>query len=379
MPVQTISLPGKILFGTGSLNELGKEAALLGKKAIIVTYPDIKKVGILDKVIANLKTNGVEVVVYDKIEPNPRSTTIDAGVQFARQENIDVVIGLGGGSAMDAAKGLAVAYAGGAPVWDYVIRQAKAVPQTPPLIQIPTMAGTGSEINAGAVISNWELHDKRAMVTNYSLAKVAIIDPEITLTVPVSQVRAGGVDIFCHIVEPYLTDWGANQLTDGIREATMRTVVENLPLALENPKDIAVRTKLSWASTLAMSSLMNLGGGGGVLSMHDIEHAVSGVFDVTHGVGLAALLPAWMKFTLPARPKRFESLGKNVFGEANGIIATEAWLAKVGLYVKLRDLGASLDKAEEIGLIAEKGGWGLKWHPIPMNAASVAEIYRNAY
>jgi len=379
MPIQMISLPGKILFGAGSLSELGKEAAQLGKKAIIVTYPDIKKVGILDKVLADLKVNEVDAVVYDKIEPNPRNTTIDAGVKFARREKIDLVIGLGGGSAMDAAKALAIAYAGGAPVWDYVIRQAKPAKETPPLIQIPTMAGTGSEINAGAVISNWELHDKRAFGSNYALAKVAIIDPEITLTVPVNQVRAGGVDIFCHIVEPYITDNRPNQLTDGIRETTMRTVVENLPLVLENPKDIVVRTNLSWASTLAMSSLMNLGGGGGVLSMHDIEHAVSGYYDVTHGVGLAALLPAWMRFTLPVKKDRFEALGRNVFGKHDGIVATETWLSRIGLNIKLRELGASLDKADEIGIIAEKAGWGLKNHPIPLNAQSVAQIFRDAY
>ena len=379
MPAQIISLPGKILFGAGSVSELGKEAAQLGKKAIIVTYPDIKKVGILDRVLADLKINGVDAVVYDKIEPNPRSTTIDAGVKLAHREKIELVIGLGGGSAMDAAKSLAIAYAGGAPVWDYVIRQARALPQTPPIIQIPTLAGTGSEINAGAVISNWEIHDKRAVGSGYAMAKIAIIDPEITLTVPLNQVTAGGVDIFCHIVEPYVTDNRPNQLTDGIRETTMRTVVENLPLALDNPQDISVRTKLSWASTLAMSALMNLGGGGGFLSMHDIEHAVSGYYDVTHGVGLAALLPAWMKFTLPVRKERFESLGRNVFGNADGIAATEAWLSRVGLHVKLRDLGASLDKAGEIGGIAEKAGWGLKYHPIPLNAQSVAEIYRNAF
>lgn len=358
---------------------MGKEAAVLGKRAIIVTYPDIEKVGVLGKVIADLKANGVTAVVYDKIEPNPRSTTIDTGVAVARQEKIDLVIGLGGGSAMDAAKGLAVAYAGGASVWDYVIRQAKACPQTPPMIQIPTMAGTGSEINPYAVISHFESHDKRALVSNYTIARVAIIDPEITLTVPVKQIRAGGVDIFCHIVEPYITDARPNQLSDGIREAAMRTVVDNLPLALVNPQDLEVRTRLSWASTLAMSSLMYLGGGGGLLTMHDIEHALSGYYDVTHGLGLAALLPAWMKFTYPARKERFAALGKNVFGQVDGIAATEGWLEKVGLKVKLRDTGASLDKADEIGAIAEKGGWGLKYNPVPLNAQSVAQIYRDAY
>ncbi len=379
MPTQTIALPGKILFGTGSLAELGKEAANLGKKAIIVTYPDIKKVGILDKVIADLKANGVESIVYDKVEPNPRSTTIDAGVKLAQQEKVNLVIGLGGGSAMDAAKGVAVAFATGTPIWDFVMRQARANTQTLPLIQIPTMAGTGSEINGGAVISNWELHDKRALSSGFAVAKVAIIDPEITLTVPVNQIRAGGVDIFCHIVEPYISDNRPNDLTDGIREAAMRTVVENLPVALANPKDLDARVRLSWASTMAMSSLIYLGGGGGTLTMHDIEHALSGYYDVTHGVGLAAILPAWMKYTLPVKIERFATLGKKVFNQNDGIAATEAWLAKVGMSFKLRDVGAALDKADEIGMIAEKGGFGLRFHPIPLNAKSVAEIYRNAY
>jgi alcohol dehydrogenase len=379
MSVQTINIPGKILFGVGSLAELGKEAAVFGKKAIIVTDQNIGKIGILDKVISDLNNHGVKTVVYDKIEPNPRCTTIDGGVVLARKENVDLVIGLGGGSVMDAAKVLAAVSVTGAPTWDYILGKIQVSKETLPIIQVPTMAGTGSELNGGALVSNWELHEKFPIIHSFLFAKEAIIDPEITLSVPIKQIRAGGVDIFTHVVEPYVTNMNSNQITDGLRETTIRAVVENLPLALKNPKDIAVRTKLSWASTLAMSNLMSLGGGGGVFSLHAIEHAVSGYFDVTHAEGLAALMPTWMKFNYPACKERIEALGKNVFGKADGIAATEEWLEKVGLHVKLRDLGVTLDKAQEVGIETVKGGFGMTDNPIPLNADLVAKIYRDAY
>ena len=204
--ISRFELPTTILFGAGAIGKVGEESARLGHKAMIVTYPDIRRIGLLDKVLANLQESKIDTVVFEKVEPNPRATTIDEGAGIARKEKIDLVIGLGGGSAMDAAKGVAVASTGTAPIWDYMAKKAEVKGVVPPIIQIPTMAGTGSEINFSAVITNWETHIKAGLRESRSLAKVAIIDPEITLSVPLHQTKAGGADILFHVAEPYHTD-----------------------------------------------------------------------------------------------------------------------------------------------------------------------------
>ena len=372
-----------ILFGAGAMSKTGEEAARLGHKAMIVTYPDIRRVGLLDKVLRNLKEGKMDVVVFEKVEPNPRSTTIDEGAAIARKEKVDVVIGFGGGSAMDAAKGIAVASSGTAPIWDYVsnhdIYTQEIEGFIPPLIQIPTMAGTGSEINSNAIITNWEIHIKDAFVHPRLLAKVAIIDPEITLSVPLHQTKAGGVDIFFHVLEPYLTDARPTMLTDGIRETCMKMVVKYLPRVIAHLDDLEARTQLSWASTIAMSQFARLGSGGGDMTCHCIEHAVSGYYDVTHGDGLAALFPAWMRSFYQVRQDRFNSLGKNVFGKKDGIKAMEEFLESIGMRLRLRNLGCKLEDAQMIAELAIKTSPYLSVHPTPLDANAVAKIYCDSF
>ena len=379
MDTMSISLTTNINIGIGVLKKLGSEAKKLGKKALIVTYPEIKQAGILDKVLADLAANGVQSVVFDKVQPNPRSTTIDKGAVFAREQKIDLIIGLGGGSAMDSAKGIAAAYNGTVPVWDYVEGKAQIIRPLLPIIQVPTTAGTGSEINAGSVITNWATHIKSPLYT--VLANVAIIDPENTLTLPMNQIKAGGFDIFTHVAEQYLTDPAPEPLTDGIRETIMKIVVQNLPKAIAKPDDIAARSRLTWASTMAMSMLSRLGGGGGSMTCHSIEHALSGYYDVTHGAGLAALFPAWMKYHLPYRKERFKLLGKNVFGKEDGIPATEEWLQSVGMNLKLGALGCELARTEEIADLVLKSSPPimLAGAAVPIGKEAIIKIYRESF
>lgn len=372
-------LTTKILFGVGRISRLGEEAKKLGQKALIVTYPDIRRIGLLDKVLEDLKDKGVDTVTFEKVEANPRSSTVDEGAAVARSEKVDLIIGLGGGSAMDTAKGIALASSSTEPIWSYAGIRAEVSGTVPPIIQVPTMAGTGAEINDGAIITNWETHVKTVVGSPYMQAKVAIIDPELTLTVPKNQTRVGGLDAFSHVVEPYITDKAPTPLTDGIRETVMRMVVNYLPRALARLDDIEARTQLSWASTMAMSQFVRLGGGRGYLTCHGIEHALSGYYDVTHGEGLVALLPAWMRFTLPAMKDRFDLLGKNVFGKADGILATEEWLESVGMRLRLRDLGCELERADEIAELAVESPPWLSRHPRTLDAEAIAQIYRDSY
>jgi alcohol dehydrogenase YqhD (iron-dependent ADH family) len=377
----TFNLPVRIVYGAGSITRLGREATAIGRKAMIVTYPDIRRVGLLDGVVEDLKSNGVDTLIFEEVEPNPRSSTVDKGARIARDNKIDLIIGLGGGSAMDTAKGIALASNGTDSIWDYIRGGTGEVKgPVPPLIQVPTMAGTGSEINAGGVITNWETHVKTGIGHRSLWAKLAIVDPEVTLTVPEKQTKAGAADIFSHVVERYVTDDRPSPMTDGIRETVMKMVVEYLPKVLVRMDDIKARTQLSVASTTAMSSFVTWGDGGGVMSCHGIEHALSGYYDVTHGEGLAALLPAWMKFYLPEMKERFTLLGQKVFGKNDGIKATEEWLESVGLRLRLRDMGCELERADEIAELAIQSTPGLdSGGPKTLDAAAIAQIYQDSY
>lgn len=376
--IQPFFLPVKILFGGGSIAQLGQEAKTLGHRAMIVTFPDLLKLGFLDNIIKDLRSNGLETEVFEDLEPNPRTSTIDKAARIARERKADLVIGVGGGSAMDAAKGIALASTGDASIWDYVTNTVQVTGPVPPLIQVPTLAGTGSELNQIAVFTDWDSHEKRFIVNDSLWAKVSVIDPVLTTTVPKKLTAAGGIDALAHIMECYLTAEKSFPMNDAIREAVMKVTVQFLPKVLAHPENVEFRTQLSWASTIASSEFSRLGGSVGDMTCHGIEHAVSGYYDVNHGAGLAALLPAWMKQILPARRERVELLGRNVFGKVDGIAAFEAWLDEIRMKPRLRDLGCELERADEIADIALKV-WDFQFHPTRMDAKSIARIYRDSY
>ena len=377
--ITTFHLPTRIIFGTGSINRLGEEAKVLGQKAFIVTYPDIRRIGLLDRVQQLLRENSVDFLVFDEVEPNPRSSTVDRGARIAAEEKVDLVIGLGGGSAMDTAKAITLASTGNNSIWYYAENRTTPAGNIPSIIQVPTIAGTGSEVNAGAVITNWKTHQKTSIPNRCMWAKIAIIDPELTLTVPARLTAAGGVDIFSHLVENYLMPEEPLPVNDAIREALMKVVVTYLPSVLARLDDIEARAQLSWVSTIAMSQIIRLGGTVGSMTCHGIEHAISGYYDVTHGEGLASLLPAWMKHISPVRKQRLNLLARNVFEKTDGIQATEEWLEKVGMRLKLRDLGCELERAQDIANITVQTFRNLRLHPRTLDAKEIAEIYRDSF
>ena len=378
--ITTFYLPTKIVFGVGSFKQLGAEAKEFGQKAILVTgRSSMQRAGLLAKGIQDLKNNGVDALVFDKVVPNPRASTVDEGARVVRREGIDLVVGLGGGSAMDTAKGIVLASSGTKPIWDYIGTDIKVSGAVLPLILVPTIAATGSEANYFASITNWQTREKRALQSPCLFPVVSIVDPELTLSVPKQQTAVGGVDIFCHVVEGYITAQEPSSLTDGIMEAVMRMVVAFLPKVLTRLDDIEARTQLSWASTLACSLFVTLGGGYGQRTCHSISNPLSGYYDVTHGDCLAALLPAWMRYTLPVKPERFHSLGKNVFGEEDGIIATERWLDKIGMKLRLRDLGIEPELFEEIAANCIRTDARTKAHPRLLDVDAIKQIYQDSY
>ncbi len=352
----TFYLPTKLIFGPGEIEKVGVEAKNLGERALIVTGKrSASEFGIVHKVTDHLEKEGLWAVVFDKIEPNPRNTTIDEAARLARENNVDLIIGLGGGSSMDAAKGVAAAAAENAPVWDFVSHGqpvVKKVTKALPIMMIPTLAATGSEADAGGIISNWETHEKAGIFSPLLFPRVSIIDPELTVTVPTDYTIDGGVDIICHVIEGFFTGADDTPIQDRFSLSIVRTVMDYLPRVIENPKDIDARSHLSWASALALSGMIN-SGRGGPFPLHAMEHALSGHYDISHGRGLALLLPRLMTYTYESRPAKYAFLARELFGITDD--KSEKQLAKISVkkmiefldsverYITLPDVGIKDD------------------------------------
>ncbi len=381
MGTTSFYLPVRLIIGEGTLAQLGREAARLGNLALLVTgSKSMKSTGVLDKVIRDLDEHKVKSIVFDKVEPNPRASTIDSGARLARENNVQLVIGLGGGSAMDSAKLIALASGGIDSIFALYQGKIAAEGKALPIILVPTVAATGSEANNGAVFTDWDTREKVVYFKGSMFPTVSIVDPALTLTLPARTTAQGGVDIFCHLCEPYITAEEHEPINDALRESCMRTVVESLPGVLKAPHDIELRSRISWACTIACSQFALLGGLGlGLFPVHGMEHALSGIYDIAHGDGLAALLIEWMKFTRPAREERFKKLGKNVFGESDGVAATAKWLTKIGMNLNLRGLGVKETDFDKLADNALKTAPWVTINPIPLDKALIAALYMKSF
>ena len=378
--------PTKFVFGPGRLKDSGKEASRLGKKALLVTgRGSIKKAGVLGIVASGLEDSGVEVFNFGGVCPNPRSDIIDEGGKVARNEGCDFVIGLGGGSVMDAAKAIAVSASHAGSVWEYMNSfpdYKRVTACVLPVMEIPTVSGTGSEGNATAVISNPETLEKSFLKSDYIFPVCAVIDPELTFTVPPDVTASTGADILCHVLEPYINGAADFETSLLMTESFMKTVVNNLPGAVSDGRDLKARSSLAWVSTLCCSPFRGLGleGSG---SLHHIEHSVSGRFDVSHGEGLCALLPSWLEFMEALAPGRVERLGLSVFGRKDAVFAVEEWLASIGMGLNLGDLGVPADSAatlaEDTIRVYGRGGDYIPNGKFRLYAGDIESIYRAAF
>jgi len=373
-------IPTRIIFTAGGLSQLPGITCELGKKPLLITGRDsMRRLGITNRVIKDLEKKKLVITTFERVEPNPRVTTIDEAAKIFRENRLDLIIALGGGSVMDAAKGVAMAASGTKSVWHYIENKAQPEGNIPPIIAIPTMAASGSESNCGAVITNWETHEKMVLGHKSLYPVVSIVDPELTLHLPLKQTLQGVVDIFCHLVEPYLTDTNRSPLTDAIRETAMKMVLTNTSSIKNKLRNINVRTQLSWASTIACSAFASLGGGGGGMSLHGIEHAISAYSDVAHGEGLAALLPAWMEYTKPVAAQRFEQLGERIFGNKDSIGSIRRWLDSIGMNLSLRDFGIEHRSLGQIAGTVPKTAHWVTGHPRGMTIDNILDIYESSF
>jgi len=350
--------PTKILFGKDKTNEIGPEIKLHGSR-VLLAYGggSIKKSGLYDKVVSILRAENLFFVELSGIQPNPRIDSVREGIRLCRENQLDFILAVGGGSVIDGCKAIAagVNYQGDA--WDFMMRKA-AVENPLPLGTILTLSATGTEMNGNAVISNEETCDKRAMSDVTLRPRFSVLDPTLTFSVNKWQTAAGTVDVMSHIFEQYFTPDKGAFIQDAIAEAILKTCIEYGPKALANPEDYEARANLMWASSLALNGLTATGKLPGDWATHDMEHQLSVVNDLTHGAGLAILFPVWMKYVMNASTTpKLAQVARNVWGVQSaddhaaaeeGILATRRFFSSLGMPATLSEAGFNEGHIDEM-------------------------------
>jgi alcohol dehydrogenase YqhD (iron-dependent ADH family) len=387
--------PTHLVFGAGALSRLGEVVSKHGKKALIVTGGgSVKRNGTFDRAVASLKDANVSVAECSGVEPNPRITTVRRGAQIARDEGCDVIVALGGGSTMDASKVMAAAFYYDGDPWD-MIYHGQPDPYIPtralPVITVPTLAATGSEMNMAAVISNEETNEKSFAQSECLYPKVALVDPELTVSVPKNHTAYGVCDIITHVTEGYFNGVDGTPIQDRFAEGVILTAMEWGPKAIADGKDLEARTQVQWASIVALNGFVNAGTNGGY-PVHMIEHTLSAYHDITHAAGLAVINPSWMRFSARHRPQKFVHFAERIFGlkakgaddldcALQGIDRFEDFLKSIGCPTRLSELdidGTLITRyaQDTLRIIHDENG-NLPGRPA-MTEADIIEVLRSA-
>ena len=370
-------LPVNIVFGQGRVNEVGSLTKPYGTKALIVTgRSSAKKSGLYDRVKASLDEAGIPSVLFDKVAQNPLTTTAEEGAAFAKENGCDVIVAIGGGSIIDCAKGIAFIAANEGDINDYIFAR-KVSDEALPLILIPTTCGTGSEGNGFAVLTNPASGDKKSLRCSAIVAKVSIVDPDCMTTMPKKVLASVGFDALCHCIEAYTAN-NAQPFTDALSIYAIGLIAENLVNVYTGADTSAdAWAKLSIASTIGGMVI----GVAGVTLAHGMEHPASGLKDIVHGQGLAALTPAVIDATYAGRPEKFSAVSKLLGGSSAGDCADRVrdLLEKLELTPKLSVLGIAESDIPWMTENCQKVSTGnLVNTPVPVTAEMIAEIYRKS-
>lgn len=305
--------PTKLIFGRGTVEKLRDEVPKYGKKVLLVYGGgSIKKNGLYDQVVGILNDINAEIYEVSGVEPNPRISTVRRGVDICKKEGIEFLLAVGGGSVIDCTKAIAAGSKYDGDAWDLVIKKAP-VSDALPFGTILTLAATGSEMNSGSVITNWETKEKYGWGSPLVFPKFSILDPVNTFTVPKNQTIYGIVDMMAHTFEHYFHLDENTPLQDRMCESLLQTVMETAPKLLNDLENYEYRETILYCGTMALNGMVQMGFRGD-WATHNLEHAVSAVYDIPHGGGLAILFPNWMKHNLHVKPERFKQLAVRVFG-----------------------------------------------------------------
>lgn len=307
-------IPVKVYFGENQLGNLGAELKKFGNR-VLLTYGggSIKRSGLYDSVTEEIRRAGLELFELSGIEPNPRIDSVRKGAQICKDEKIDVLLAVGGGSTIDATKYMAAGACADHDPWEFFSRWAP-IEKALPIVTVLTLSATGSEMDPGGVISNPETMDKIGRLAPQLLPKVSFLDPTLTYSVNEYQTACGAADMMSHIMEVYFNMEQDLYMLDCFMEGLMKTIIKYAPVAMKEPDHYEARANLMWASSWAINGFVN-GGKQQEWSCHPMEHEVSAIYDITHGLGLAILTPRWMEYCLDETTvSKYYQFGVNVFG-----------------------------------------------------------------
>ncbi len=362
--------PTKIIFGENAINNLANE--IKNYKNILFTYGggSIKKNGIYNKVIQILKNENKNVIELDGIMPNPRKEKVYEGIELCKNNNIDFILAVGGGSVIDCSKAIAIGAKTDKDFWQTFYIDWEECTDAIPLGTILTLSATGTEMDSGSVITDWENHIKTHYDSEHMFPKFSILDPSYTYTLPKEQTIYGSIDILAHVFEQYFSMPDESNLSDNLAEAIIRTVIDNLEIAIENPNNYNARANLMWCSTMALNGIIGLGKEQDWNS-HQIEHALSGIYDIAHGAGLAIVFPNWMKYVYKNSINKFKKYAVNIWNvdtknkteeeiALEGINKTKEYFSRVGAPVTLSEVNipeSDIDKIVETVILTGEGSY----------------------
>ncbi|MBA3072809.1 MAG: iron-containing alcohol dehydrogenase [Anaerolineae bacterium] len=358
--------PTRILFGKNSEEKVGEQVASYSNNILLhFGGGSIKTSGLYERVTASLKKAGVQWVELGGVQPNPRLSLVHEGVKLCKERKLGLILAVGGGSVIDSAKAIAMGAVIEHDVWDFYLGKGEPV-EALPIGTVLTIPAAGSEASTGTVITNEEGWLKRAVNSELIYPRFSILNPELAFSLPKFQVACGVTDIMSHLMERYFTNVQHVELTDRLIEATMKTLISQTPLVLQNPKDYDAWSEIMWAGTVAHNNLLNTGRIGDWAS-HDIEHEISGIYDIAHGAGLAVVFPAWMKYVWKHDVSRFVQWSVRVWNvemdvfnpEAvaqAGIERMEAFFQSMGLVTRLSEMEIPADRIDEMAAKCTNSG-----------------------
>ena len=381
--------PTKVIFGKdteGHVAELIKE---FGGTKVLIHYGggSVVRSGLLKRVTDTLDAAGIAYVTLGGAVPNPHLSLVYEGIELCKKEGVDFLLGVGGGSAIDSAKAIGYGVANGGDVWDFYDRKRTATGCLP-LGVILTIAATGSEMSDSSVITKEEGLIKRGYSSDYGRPKFAILNPDLTKTLPDYQTASGCTDIMMHTMERYFTNGGNMEITDALAEGLLRTVKKNAIILCDDPQNDAARAEVMWAGSLSHNGLTGCGNDGGDWMTHKLEHELGGLYDVAHGAGLAAIWGSWARYVYKDCLHRFRRFAVNVMdveergGDEEialcGIEAMEEFYRSIHMPTNLRELGVNPTE-EELALMAKKcaiGVGGAMGSAKVLNEQDMLNIYR---
>lgn len=350
----------KYVFGKGVENKVAEQLEAFGMKKLLIVYGkgSVVRSGLLDRVKKSLEDAGIQFAELGGVQPNPVDAKVYEGIEIAKKENIDSVLAVGGGSSIDTAKAIAAAMPYDGDFWDFYCGKAK-VTKALPVGVVLTIPAAGSEGSGNTVITKLEGLHKLGMGSDVLRPKFALMNPELTYTLPPYQTAAGITDMMAHIMERYFSNTPNVEITDRVAEGVLKAIITEAPKVIANPEDYDARANIMWSGTLAHNGVCS-GGREEDWATHGLEHELSAVYDVTHGAGLAVMFPAWMSYALNENPAKLAQFARRVFdidekddriAAEKGISALKEFLSSIGMPISMKELG--IDNPD-IELLAKK-------------------------